>query len=42
MQDEAVGLRCITRQDKKTPECVALAKEQKGWYEDAEVEALEI
>ena len=42
MQDEAVGLRCHTRQDKKKAECIALAKEQKGWYEDAEVEDLEI
>ena len=42
MQDEAVGLRCNTRQDKKKAECIALAKEQEGWYEDAEVEALEI
>ena len=42
MQDEAVGLRCNTRQDKKKAECIALAKEQKGWYEDAEVEDLEI
>ena len=42
MQDEAVGLRCHTRQDKKKAECIALAKEQEGWYENAEVEALEI
>jgi len=42
MQDETVGLMCKTKAQKKKPECIALAKEQEGWYEDAEVEDLEI
>jgi hypothetical protein len=42
MQDETVGLMCKTKAQKKKPACIALAKEQEGWYEDEEVEALEI
>jgi hypothetical protein len=42
MQDEAVGLMCKTKAQKKKPECIALAKEQEGWYEDQKAEALEI
>jgi hypothetical protein len=42
MQDEAVGLMCKTKALKKKPECIALAKEQEGWYEDEEAEALDI
>jgi hypothetical protein len=42
MQDETVGLMCKTKAQKKKPACIALAKEQEGWYEDEEVEVLEI
>jgi hypothetical protein len=42
VQDAPVGLRCITRQEKKTPAYVALAKEMDEWYGDPEVEDLEI
>ena len=42
MQDETVGLMCKTKAQKKKPACIALAKEMDEWYDDPEVEDLEI
>ena len=42
MQDAPVGLMCKTKAQKKKPECIALAKEMGEWYDDPEVEDLEI